>query len=268
MKNLKATVLLSTVLLSGAAFAQQKAPTPDWTVSGNATLMSDYRFRGFTQTGFGPALQGGIDIAHKDGFYVGNWNSNVANTLFNGATLEMDLYGGYKGTAGPLGFDVGAIYYAYPRSGKLFPGAVKIDNKEIYGGLSYGPVSAKLYYALGDYFKTAAVFAAPQSTKGTTYLDLSYSQEFSGFTVGAHYGYLTIKNNNQPTITNAAIPAGALPKNIADWKLSVGKDVYNGYVLTGALVGTSKKFAFPNGNFGDTGAAGKTALLLSVGKTF
>ncbi len=267
--KLKATALLSTLLLSGVALAQApKAPEPDWTVTGNATLISDYRFRGFTQTGFGPALQGGIDVAHKSGFYVGNWNSNVANTLFNGATLEMDLYGGYKGTAGPLGFDVGAIYYAYPRSGKLFPGAVKIDNKEIYGGLSFGPFSGKLYYALGDYFKTAAVFAAPQSTKGTTYLDLSYSQEFSGLTVGAHYGVLTIKNNNQPTIFNAAVPAGPLPKTIGDWKLSVGKDVYNGYVLTGAIVGTNKKFAFPNGNFGDTGAAGKTSLLLSVGKTF
>jgi uncharacterized protein (TIGR02001 family) len=268
MKNLKATVLLSSVLLSGAAFAQQKAPEPDWTVSGNATLVSDYRFRGFTQTGFGPALQGGIDIAHKSGFYVGNWNSNVANTIFNGASLEMDLYGGYKGSAGPLGFDVGAIYYGYPRSGKLFPGAVRIDNKEIYGGLSYGPVSAKLYYALGDYFKTAALVAAPNSTKGTTYLDLSYSQEFSGWTVGAHYGYLTIKNNNQPGIVNAAVPAGPLPKNIGDWKLSVGKDVYNGYVLTAAVVGTSKKYAFFNGNPGDTAAAGKTSLILSVGKTF
>src|SRR4051812_33058432 len=213
--NLKTTVLLSSLLLSGVALAQApapKAPEPDWTVTGNATLASDYRFRGFTQTGFGPALQGGVDVAHKSGFYVGNWNSNVANTLFTGATLEMDLYGGYKAELMPgLGVDIGAIYYAYPRSGKLFPAAVKIDNKEIYGGLSYGPVSAKLYYALGDYFKTAAGFGAPNSTKGTTYLDLSYSQEFSGFTVGAHYGLLTIKNANQALITNAAIPAGPLP---------------------------------------------------------
>lgn len=268
--KLKATVLLSTLVLSGAAFAQAAAkPASDWTVTGNASLVSDYRFRGFTQTGFGPALQGGIDLAHKSGFYVGNWNSNVLNSLYNGASLEMDFYGGYKGEiAKDLGFDVGALYYYYPRSGKLFPGAVKINNTEVYGGLSYGPFSAKLSYSTGDYFKTAALVAAPNSTKGTTYLDLSYSQEFSGYTVGAHYGLLTLRNNNQAALVTAAVPAGPLPKHVADYKLSVGKDVYNGYVLTGAIVGTSKKFYFPNGNFGDTSAAGKTTLVVSVSKTF
>ena len=122
MKKLQACILLSTLVASGAALAQTAAPAaapaPDWTVSGNATLASDYRFRGFTQTDFGPAFQGGFDIAHKSGFYVGNWNSNVLGSLFNGASLEMDFYGGYKGTAGALTYDVGAIYYYYPRSGR------------------------------------------------------------------------------------------------------------------------------------------------------
>jgi uncharacterized protein (TIGR02001 family) len=264
--NFKATVLLSSLVLSGAAFAQTKAPEPDWTVTGNASLVSDYRFRGFTQTGFGPALQGGIDIAHKSGFYLGNWNSNVLNTLFNGASLEMDFYGGYKGeVAKDVGFDVGAIYYYYPKSGK-FPGTVKIDNSEIYGGLSYGPVSGKLYYALGDYFKTAAGFGAPQSTKGTTYLDLSYSQDFSGWLVGAHYGLLSLRHNNQAALVDAQL--APLGKSVSDYKISVGRDIGSGFVVTGAVVATSKKYYFFNGQPGDTSAAGKTSLLVSVAKTF
>jgi uncharacterized protein (TIGR02001 family) len=263
MKKLQAAALLSALLASGAALAQAKAPEPDWTVSGNATLISDYRFRGFTQTDHGPAFQGGFDVAHKSGFYLGNWNSNVLSNFFNGASLEMDFYGGYKGSVGPFSYDLGAIYYYYPRSGRATPGAVRIDNTEIYGGLGWGPVSAKLYYATSDYFKTAALAAAPRSTKGTTYLDLSYSQDFSGWVLGAHYGLLSLKNHNQAGIVDAT--GAALAKNVSDYKLSIGRDV-GGFMVTAAYVGTSKKRYFGTG--GSTRPAGRDALLLSVGKTF
>ncbi len=108
--KLKTTLIASVLAFSGAAMAQTKAPEPDYTVSGNMSLNSDYRFRGFTQTDYGPALQGGFDFAHKSGFYLGNWNSNVLSPLFTGASLEMDFYGGYKGSFGDVGYDVGAIY--------------------------------------------------------------------------------------------------------------------------------------------------------------
>ena len=121
---MKKILALSTSLLMVAGLAQAQtaapAPTPEWTVAGNASLNSDYRFRGFTQTNYGAALQGGIDIAHRSGFYLGNWNSNVGQDLYNGASLEMDFYGGFKGAVpgllGTIG-DVGAIYYVYPKSG-------------------------------------------------------------------------------------------------------------------------------------------------------
>lgn len=262
MKKLKASLLLSTLVLSGAALAQAKPAEPDWTVTGNATVITDYRFRGFTQTDFGPALQGGIDIAHKSGFYLGNWNSNVLSGAFNGASLEMDFYGGYKGTAGPLGFDVGAIHYAYPRSGRTPAGSSKVDNTEIYGGLSHGPFSGKLFYATSDYFATGPL---ARSTKGTTYLDLNYSQDFSGWIVGAHYGLLTLKANDQ--FPDAL--GNPLDKRVSDYKLSLGRDIGNGFVLTGAVVGTSEKYYFGTGSAsGQGGGAGKTALLLSLGKTF
>ena len=78
---------------SAPAAAEAK---PDWTITGNAGLFSDYRFRGISQTNKKPAFQGGFDISHISGFYVGNWNSNVDSALYNGANLEMDFYGGYK----------------------------------------------------------------------------------------------------------------------------------------------------------------------------
>jgi uncharacterized protein (TIGR02001 family) len=135
-----------TSVAQTAAPAAAPAPTPDWTVTGNATLISDYRFRGFSQTNFGPAFQGGFDVAHSSGFYLGNWNSNVAQALYNGASLETDLYGGFKGELmKDLGFDVGVLHYMYAKSGKDYTSPLasaqgkKIDNTEVYGGLTYGP---------------------------------------------------------------------------------------------------------------------------------
>jgi uncharacterized protein (TIGR02001 family) len=267
--------LVASLLASGAAMAQttpSKEPAPDWTITGNATLASDYRFRGFTQTNYGPAFQGGFDVAHKSGFYVGNWNSNVKDTLYNGGSLEMDFYGGYKGEfAGGFSYDLGAIYYYYPRSGKdtanTTGNTTRIDNSEVYAGLGWGPLSAKLYYAVDDYFKMAKFYGAPQKTKGTTYLDLGYSQEFSGVVLGAHYGWLQVRHHDQPQLTQSAETGFApLPKNVGDWKLSVGKD-FGGYMVTGAVVGTTHKGYFGT-DLAGTRNAGKTSLVVSVGKTF
>jgi len=276
-----------TSVAQTAAPAAAPAPTPDWTVTGNATLISDYRFRGFSQTNFGPAFQGGFDVAHSSGFYLGNWNSNVAQALYNGASLETDLYGGFKGELmKDLGFDVGVLHYLYAKSGKdyasptvvnargqVVPGPAqgeKIDNTEIYGGLTYGPFSGKLFYATGDYFKTAALVDARKKTDGTTYLDLSYSQEFSGVTVGAHYGLLSLKNNKQPELVQAgdvSSVAQSLPKTVGDYKVSAGMDIGGGYIGTLAVYGTTKKGFFATDLLAAK-SAGKTSLVLSLGKTF
>ena len=267
----------SLMMLAGAAQAQTAAPAapaPEWTVAGNVSLNSDYRFRGFTQTNYGAALQGGIDITHSSGFYVGNWNSNVAQDLYNGASLEMDFYGGFKGEVAPgLGYDVGAIYYYYPQTGvgraELDIVTTKINNQELYLGLSYGPLSAKLFYATGDYFKTAALatdlYGATNSTKGTTYLDLNYTQEVNGLILGAHYGLLSLKNNNQTNLT--MVGGEALPKSVGDYKLSIGKDIGAGYILTGAYIGTTKKNFFGTDIAAHT-AAGKSSVVVTVAKTF
>ena len=273
---MKKIFALSAMLMmtAGVAQAQTAAPAPEWTVAGNASLNSDYRFRGFTQTNYGAALQGGIDIAHSSGFYVGNWNSNVAQNLYNGGSLEMDFYGGYKGEVAPgVGYDLGAIYYYYPRSGvdsvlaDTTLKSKKIDNKELYLGLSYGALSAKLFYATDDYFKTATMVKAPTSTKGSTYLDLSYSQEIGGVIYGAHYGLLTLKHNDQSQLSMSTDVGGSLPKTVGDYKLSVGKDIGSGYVLTGAYIGTTKKGFFAT-DLGALTAAGKSSVVVSVAKTF
>ena len=115
---LKIAVSLA-ILASTASFAQTKAPEPDYTLSYNVGAVSDYRFRGISQSNFKPALQLGVDFAHKSGFYLGAFGSNVNWVKdFNGATkgsYEVDLYGGYKGNiTKDVGFDLGLIAYTYP----------------------------------------------------------------------------------------------------------------------------------------------------------
>ena len=276
---LGAVAMTSVAQTAAPAPAAAPAPTPDWTVTGNATLISDYRFRGFSQTNFGPAFQGGFDVAHASGFYLGNWNSNVAQALYNGASLETDLYGGFKGEVmKDLGFDVGVLHYMYAKSGKDYkapldssgnPGPAqgqKIDNTEVYGGLTYGPFSGKLFYVTGDYFKTAALAGKPYKTDKSTYLDLSYSQEFSGITLGAHYGLLTLRNAKFFTTANDA-GGTTLSKTVGDYKVSAGVDVGGGYIGTVAVYGTTKKAYFAT-DLEAAKSAGKTSLVLSLGKTF
>ena len=60
----------------------QTSPDPaaasDFTVSANVTLASQYRYRGIMQTNNKPAIQGGFDVVHASGFYIGNWNSSIS----------------------------------------------------------------------------------------------------------------------------------------------------------------------------------------------
>jgi len=162
--TLSVVAALAAPAIAAAQTAPAAAPASPHTFTGNMGLFSEYRFRGISQTFMQPAFQGGFDYAHASGLYVGNWNSNVSETLYSGASLEMDFYGGWKKAFGDFGLDVGAIYYYYPGSNS--PTLGKIDNTEIYVGGSWKWLSAKYYYAVSDFF------SVPE-TKGSNYIDLS-----------------------------------------------------------------------------------------------
>jgi hypothetical protein len=89
------------------------APAPAYSITGNVSLTTDYTFRGLSQTNDNPAIQGGLDFAMANGFYLGTWASNI-DFGFPGQSIELDLYGGYKFKAGPVGLDIGVIDYVYP----------------------------------------------------------------------------------------------------------------------------------------------------------
>jgi uncharacterized protein (TIGR02001 family) len=249
------SAFISAPLVASADEAPAAAPAPSFTA--NAGIFSDYRFRGFTQTGYKPAFQGGFDYAFDSGLYVGNWDSNVEQALYNGASLEMDLYGGYKGAIGDFGYDVGYIYYYYPNSGAQ--GSTKIKNGEAYLGGSYGPVSLKYYISTTKFFSAGeAPSYANVDTKGSGYLDLSASFPLAeGLTLSGHYGYQKIKNGEQLFIKDS----------VSDYKLALTKD-FSGWAVSGAVIGTSEKNLFTTGESAFTKGAGKTSLVVSASKVF
>jgi len=125
---------ISALILAGVLPAAAQAE-----FSANIAATSNYVWRGATQTDDGAAIQGGIDYAHDSGFYLGTWASNV--DFGGGGEAEWDLYGGYAGEAGDLGYDVGLIYYAYPDSDD-------VNFLELTGSLSYGMFSGGLAYTI------------------------------------------------------------------------------------------------------------------------
>ena len=271
--------LMSTLLLSVCAFTAQMnvshAEEARTTVTGNMSLVGDYRFRGFTQTNYAPAFQGGFDVEHVSGLYAGNWNSNVAQNLYNGSSLEMDFYGGYKGSIPAMygtGYDLGAIYYYYPKSGvdsvSSYYANKAINNSEVYVGLSNGPLSLKVNYGISDYFRYAYLSGANLSTKGTTYFDLTYSQVIQGLIVGAHVGVLNLKNYNQNQFA-MAVDTGFAPlvQSVNDYKLSVGKDLGDNAVISASYYATSKRGYFQTDLTG-IHSAGKPGLVLGFAKGF
>jgi uncharacterized protein (TIGR02001 family) len=252
-----AVAVLPTLAQAQATPAAPAAPTPDWTVTGNASLVSDYRFRGISQTNKKPAFQGGIDVGHKSGFYVGNWNSNVDSGLYNGANLEMDFYGGFKGTTGDFSWDVGLLYYYYPGSGdSSIPTTQKIDNSEVYVSAGWGPVSLKYSYAFSDFF------GVPDS-KGAYYLDASLSMPAGPVTLVGHVGYQgSLKNGARIVEIDGSGPH----ENITDWKLGVTYDA-SGWVLGAAYIGTNRNYTAGTA-FLKTRNITDDTLVLSVSKSF
>ena len=139
---------LATALVAAPAMAQDAAPaaapaaTPEFTINGGATAVSDYRFRGISQTDRHFAIQGTMTLTHKSGFYVSVWGSSIDDYVAASSDQEIDLIGGYSHTFGKVKLDGGVLYYVYPGH---FHGA-KTDFFEPYLSATdtIGPVTAKL----------------------------------------------------------------------------------------------------------------------------
>ena len=251
----------------------QEDAAPALTVSGSATLASDYRFRGVSQTDEGMAVQGGVTLSHSSGFYFGAWGSNLAGWgTFGGANMELDLFAGFKVPVGEGTLDLGGTWYMYPS------GADNTDFAELYAKLSgtAGPLglTATVAYApqqeaLGNAFPVGLP-ADPGDKEDNLYLagDAVYAVGDSPVSLKAHIGYSDGNPGLGPNGTSIA-PTGTY----FDWLVGIDFVATPGLTFSAAYVDTDISEAEANRirpNFAtlDGNSISDATVVLSVTASF
>lgn len=211
------------------AFAQEEPPKPI-TVSGSVAGVSDYRFRGVSQSDKHIAFQGGVTVTHKSGLYVGAWGSNLAGWgTFGGSNTELDLIGGFKTEiASGATIDVGLTWYMYPGGAALTDFAepyIKLGTTIGPASLTAGVAYAPKQKALGNYSNT------PQSagqSQDNLYIwgDVAVGIPKTPLTAKAHLGHSNGNPGLGPNGTSVT-PTG----EYLDW--SLGLDYVVGPLVLG-----------------------------------
>ncbi len=242
---LSLAVVVAATALPSAAYAQ---------LAFNAGAVTDYRYRGISQSRLKPAVQGGVDFA-AGGFYVGAWASTIKwiedGNPKSSNKVEVDLYGGYKGeiVKDSLSYDVGVLAYQYPGHKAGDAGLTSPNTTELYGALTFGPATVKYSHSVTNLFGFS-------DSKNSGYLDLSASFDVGGGVMLApHVGYQKVSHNSDYSYT--------------DVSLGVSKD-FNGLVVSATAVYADVKklggvpaYVGPNGK-----NLGKTGLVLGVKYNF
>ena len=242
-------LLAMTLAASSSAMAQTAPAAPESTLSFNAGVFNEYRYRGITQSRFDPAFQGGADYADKSGAYIGVWGSSIKwiKDVGGKAGTEVDVYGGYKFSLGDVGYDIGYLHYEYADNA-LTPSA---NTNELYGALTMGPATLKYSQSLTNLFGFA-------KSKGSYYLDLTATFDLGdGFTLAPHVGYQNVKG------------AGNGIFSYTDYALTLGKDLGNGLAASLAVIGTdAKKGSYVYSSGGSVKQLGKDGLVVGLKYTF
>jgi len=247
---MRKSLLLIAVLGTFAvpAMAEEMAaataePTSPHTFTYNIGLYSQYIFRGLTQTGKEPALQGGVDYSHSSGFYLGTWGSNIswtgadAGALAKDASLEIDIYGGYKNTIGDTGitYDLSLLQYLYPgakNNGLGTLGYADPNTTEAAAGLGWKWISAKWSQVVSkDGF-------GADDAQGTWYAELNglYPIGDSGYSILAHVGRQEFRGH-----AGAASFSNDKYLSYTDYKIGATKSWDNGVNVGGYYTTTTAK---------------------------
>lgn len=223
-------------LTATPAFAQDEETKPI-TVSGSVGLVTDYRYRGVSQSDEKMAIQGGLTVTHESGLYAGVWASNLAGWgTFGGSNTELDVIGGFKKTFGGATIDVGLTWYMYPGGANLTDFAepyVKVSGTvgpvTALAGVAYAPKQkalGRVYFTSTDYIN--GVPNAPGASNDNLYIwgDVSGGIPGTPVTLKGHVGYSKGNPGLGPNGTSVA-PTGKY------WDFLVGADVALGPVVLG-----------------------------------
>jgi len=197
------------LMLSGQALAADMpvkaaaapAATPDWDIAFGGGVMSDYIFRGITQSNHGAAATAYFEPHYKE-FYIGiagtsiDWPSSCGTFCLNSPSAEVDLYGGWRPTIGKWTFDFGYIYYLYPKSLPASQGGFTSDFMEFYakatyavtdalaiGGAVYVSPNLLNYHKDSQYYEINAKYTIPSSY---------FAKDWGAYISGA-YGWFNVE---------------------------------------------------------------------------
>src|SRR6266702_3352215 len=228
---MKKIALLATALamVSGSAFAADmavktkalKAPPPaafdPWDIAFGSAIMSDYIFRGVTQSNHKPSVAAYFEPRYnvnKDlQLYIGASAESIS--FANRAAAEVDIYGGIRPTFGAFAFDIGVWGYLYPGGTCFFGAPVDTAGKalsaecatnfllngnvmkkdvsffEVYGKVNYTindnwAFGLNEYYspnflnsgAWGNYSSITGKYTAPSTVFGSSGVGMYVSGEF------------------------------------------------------------------------------------------
>lgn len=218
------SALLLGLLVAPLAAQAEEAPAPSYTISANVGVFSQYVFRGISYTQEKPAVQGGFDLAHESGLYLGVWGTNVSDLALSNATGEIDVYGGYAKTMGDFLFDVGFLQFIFP-GGKYDPSGESLNTLELNAAVTWKFIQLKYSYAVTDYFGfSTKAFGA--DSDGSDYLEANANYEFlPGWIANLHVGHQKVKNYDDYDFT--------------DWKVGITKNFDGGWQAAAAYINTN-----------------------------
>lgn len=274
---MRKSLLLIAVLGTFAvpAMAEEMAaaaaePASPHTFTYNVGLYSQYIFRGLTQTGKEPALQGGVDYSHSSGFYLGAWGSNISWISDAGikkdSSLEIDVYGGYKNTIGDTGitYDVGALQYFYPgnslsKTNLSAAGFNDPNTTELYGALGWKWITAKYSHVV-----SGGAFGVPDG-RNTYYAELNaaYPIGETGYSIIGHAGHQEFDGT-----TAVSGLDNDRTYSYSDYKLGATKSWTNGINVGGYYTTTTAKDAGWKNAGTNNRNLGADAFTFFVQKTF
>jgi uncharacterized protein (TIGR02001 family) len=191
------TASAADMAVKAAAAGPPAAPAPPaWDIAITGALMSDYNFRGITQSNHRPSAAAGFEPRYNINpnlqAYAGISGESI--DFPNRAAAEIDLYGGIRPTFGKIALDGGFYYYYYPDgqcfntaalcggggSGFLPNGNVIKQNLSFYefygkgtytvndnfnfGGSIWGSPSVLNSGAYGVYYTGNVTFTAPSTS--------------------------------------------------------------------------------------------------------
>jgi uncharacterized protein (TIGR02001 family) len=307
VKSLISLAVLGALVTPTVFAAEAAKEESNWSLTTNMGYVSDYRARGVSQTWRKEAIQGGLDLTHSSGFYLGAFGSNVTPNTYPKANVELDLYAGYNGTVAAvegLGYTAGVIGYFYPNGNwnkytvagseagiSQTPRGGRWDTYEANAGISYKWLSAKASVTLGDWYGAEKSTGWTKSTNGTTYLELNAAvpTPLDDLTLIGHVGRLNVNgeldaNANFTSDGGGSAPSfstsGATNPDYTDYKvgLSYAFKVLNADGWNAGLyyIGHNNDNYWGNRGYGGASFNGSTeaknlnkdAAVFTLGRTF